>query len=189
MGPCLKSLAFPHFPAVSVTFFLYLTTLFPFSATSQPSIYDHLRQNGLPIGLLPKGITEFSIDPTTGHFQINLTQPCNAKFENQLHYDFNISGLLSFGKIGELSGVSQQELFLWFQVKGIRVDVPSSGLIYFDVGVVDKQFSLSLFENPLECTASDPSDGPVDSRGSDDSKIQPGKLEFETGEGDLRAAS
>ncbi|XP_021632000.1 uncharacterized protein LOC110629371 [Manihot esculenta] len=179
MGPCLKSL----------TFFLVLTAFFPFSAPSQPSIYDHLRQNGLPIGLLPKGITEFSLDPTTGHFQINLTQPCNAKFENQFHYDFNISGLLSYGKIGELSGVSQQELFLWFQVKGIRVDVPSSGLIYFDVGVVDKQFSLSLFENPLDCTASDPSDEHTDSRGSDDPKIQPGKLELENGAQDLRAAA
>ncbi|KAF2286434.1 hypothetical protein GH714_016898 [Hevea brasiliensis] len=90
--------------------------------------------------------------------------------------------------IGELSGVSQQELFLWFPVKGIRVDVPSSGLIYFDVGVVDKQFSLSLFENPIECTAADPSDGPIDSRGSDDSRYQPGRLEFEMAQGNLRAA-
>ncbi|PQQ09372.1 uncharacterized protein Pyn_40993 [Prunus yedoensis var. nudiflora] len=31
-------------------------------------------------------------------------------------------------------------------------------LIYFDVGVVDKQFSLSLFESPPDCTAVDPSD-------------------------------
>lgn len=62
------------------------------------------------------------------------------------------------GKIGELSGVSQQELFLWFPVRCIRVDDPSSGLIYFDVGVVDKQFSLSLFEDPRDCTAADPDD-------------------------------
>lgn len=146
-GPPSKSL---------LTFFLLLTSFFPPSTQSQPSIYDQLRLNGLPIGLLPKGITDFSVDPATGRFQINLTKPCDAKLENQLHYDFNVSGLLSFGKIGELSGVSQQDLFLWFPVKGIHVDVPSSGLIYFDVGVVDKQFSLSLFENPLECTAPGP---------------------------------
>lgn len=48
--------------------------------------------------------------------------------------------------------MSAQELFLWFPVKEIKVDVPSSGLIYFDVGgVVFKQFSLSLFESPPEC--------------------------------------
>ncbi|PRQ23294.1 hypothetical protein RchiOBHm_Chr6g0259771 [Rosa chinensis] len=81
-----------------------------------------------------------------------------AKLENQVRYDFNVSGTLTFGRIADLSGVSAQELFLWFPVKGIRVDVPSSGLIYFDVGVVDKQFSLSLFESPPYCTALDPSD-------------------------------
>lgn len=127
-------------------------------AQASSSIYDHLKAHGLPIGILPKGITEYYVDPTSGFFQINLTEPCDAKFENQFHYDFNISGYLSMGKIGELSGVSQQELFLWFPVRCIRVDDPSSGLIYFDVGVVDKQFSLSLFEDPRDCTAADPDD-------------------------------
>ncbi|KAK8346611.1 hypothetical protein V6Z11_A07G229600 [Gossypium hirsutum] len=40
-----------------------------------------------------------------------------------------------------------------FEVKGIWVDVPSSGVIYFDVGVVSKQFSLSWFETPRDCMA------------------------------------
>lgn len=102
------------------------------------------------MGLLPKGITDFDID-TNGQFQVYLDQACNAKFESQLHYDRNVSGTLSFGQIAGLSGVSAQELFLWFPVKGIRVDIPSSGLIYFDVGVVFKQFSLSLFETPPDC--------------------------------------
>ncbi|XP_012463085.1 uncharacterized protein LOC105782708 [Gossypium raimondii] len=137
------------FPALFLTFFL--------TAHSPPSsIYDHLKHNGLPIGLLPKGISDFSIDPNTNRFHVNLTHPCNSEFEIQLHYDFNISGVLSFGKIANLSGVSQQELFLWFPVINIRVDDPTSGLINFDVGVVDKQFSLSLFEIPRDCTAFDP---------------------------------
>ncbi|XP_021890934.1 uncharacterized protein LOC110809419 [Carica papaya] len=135
---------------------ILLVIFAPVSVKSEDSIYDHLRRQGLPIGLFPKGITDFSVDTKTGRFTVNLTRPCNAKYENQLHYDFNISGLLSYSKIGELSGVTQQELFLWFPVKGIRVDVPSSGLIYFDVGVVDKQFSLSLFESPRDCAAVDP---------------------------------
>ncbi|EEF47378.1 uncharacterized protein LOC8274266 [Ricinus communis] len=184
MGISTKSLNFPHFLTFYLTFVLIIL---PFSTQSTPSIYDHLRQNSLPVGLFPKGITDFSYDTTNGHFQINLIQPCNAKFENQLHYDFNISGFLSFGKIGELSGISQQELFLWFPVKGIRVDVPSSGLIYFDVGVVDKQFSLSLFENPIECTAVDGSVDPL--RFEKDLKVQSGKLEYKIAQGELRAAS
>ncbi|XWS47143.1 hypothetical protein CRYUN_Cryun14cG0128000 [Craigia yunnanensis] len=104
------------------------------------------------MGLLPKGITQFDFDDT-GRFEVHLDQACNAKFESELHYDTNVSGTLSYGQIGALSGISSQELFLWFPVKGIRVDVPSSGLIYFDVGVVFKQFSLSLFETPRDCMA------------------------------------
>ncbi|XVE90624.1 hypothetical protein DITRI_Ditri20bG0092700 [Diplodiscus trichospermus] len=145
------------FPTLSLSFFL-LSLNFPISQSSPSSIYDYLESNGLPMGLLPKGISNFSIDPETRRFQVILTQPCNAKFENQLHYDFNISGVLSFGKIANISGVSQQELFLWFPVISIRVDDPRSGLINFDVGVVDKQFSLSLFETPRDCTAVDPDD-------------------------------
>ncbi|KAL5566701.1 hypothetical protein UlMin_029865 [Ulmus minor] len=157
-----KSKIFPHFPSLFRTFSPFLFAFFLIAASSaaanSPStIYDYLRLHGLPIGLLPKGITEFSQDPSTGFFQVMLNKPCNAKFENQVHYDFNVTGTLTFGRIGNLSGVSAQELFLWFPVKGIRVDVPSSGLIYFDVGVVDKQFSLSLFESPPDCTADPPS--------------------------------
>lgn len=81
-----------------------------------------------------------------------MEQSCDTKFETHVRYDFNVSGTLSFGQIDEISGVVAQDLFLWFPVKGIRVDIPSSGLIYFDVGVVFKQFSLSLFETPRDCT-------------------------------------
>ncbi|GAB4830356.1 hypothetical protein Ancab_019995 [Ancistrocladus abbreviatus] len=116
------------------------------------SIYDALRYHGLPMGLLPKGVKNYTLDDN-GRFEVYLDQACNAKFESELHYDRNVSGRLSFGQMGNLSGISAQELFLWFPVKGIRVDIPSSGLIYFDVGVVHKQFSLSLFESPPDCVA------------------------------------
>ncbi|KAE8706416.1 putative Phytochrome kinase substrate 4 [Hibiscus syriacus] len=146
---------FSPFPIIFLSFVLNFLTA---QSSPPPSIYDHLKHNGLPVGIFPKGVTDFSIDHETNRFQVNLTQPCNSDSEIQFHYDFNITGTLSFGKIANLSGVSQQELFLWFPVIGIRVDDPASGLINFDVGVVDKQFSLSLFETPLDCTAVDPND-------------------------------
>lgn len=104
------------------------------------------------MGLFPKGVKNFTIGED-GKFEVYLDQACDAKFESELHYEKNVAGQLSFGQIGNLSGISAQDLFLWFPVKGIRVDVPSSGVIYFDVGVVRKQFSLSLFETPKECVA------------------------------------
>lgn len=118
----------------------------------EPSIYEVLRLHGLPMGLLPKGINNFTIDDS-GNFEVHLDRACNAKFENELHYDMNISGTLQYGQIDQLSGISAQDLFLWFPVIEIRVDIPSSGLIYFNVGVVSKQFSLSSFETPRDCLA------------------------------------
>ncbi|KAG9154358.1 hypothetical protein Leryth_000802 [Lithospermum erythrorhizon] len=137
--------------------FLLIVSIIIISLTtcmnSQDStIYEVLKDHGLPMGLLPKGVKDFSLD-ANGNFQVHLDQPCNAKFENEIHYDKNVSGVLSYGQIDGLSGISAQELFLWFPVKEIRVDIPSSGLIYFDVGVVSKQFSLSSFETPRDCIA------------------------------------
>lgn len=142
----------PHLFFSSLIFFILLIVPSSRSSQEQRSIYDALRSHGLPMGLLPKGVTDFAMDEATGRFEAHLDQACNAKFECELHYDRNVSGTMSYGQIGALSGVAAQELFLWFPVKGIRVDVPSSGIIYFDVGVVHKQFSLSLFETPPDCT-------------------------------------
>ncbi|KAK3031848.1 hypothetical protein RJ639_035985 [Escallonia herrerae] len=131
---------------------LVLFAIISFSSSEVVSIYDVLRSHGLPMGLLPKGVKEYTFDDS-GKFEVHLDQACNAKFENELHYDRNVSGTLTYGRIGGLSGISAQDLFLWFSVKEIRVDIPSSGLIYFDVGVVSKQFSLSTFETPRDCLA------------------------------------
>ncbi|XP_071721145.1 uncharacterized protein At5g01610-like [Rutidosis leptorrhynchoides] len=141
---------------------ILILTLFIFSISinfwvsfsqESPTIYELLKRNGLPMGLFPKGVTNFSFDDS-GRFQVYLDHACNAKFEDELHYDSNVSGNLTYGRIGQLSGISAKDLFLWFLVKEIWVDIPNSGLIYFDVGVVSKQFSLSSFETPRECLAS-----------------------------------
>ncbi|WOK93172.1 hypothetical protein Cni_G01865 [Canna indica] len=50
------------------------------------------------------------------------------------------------------SGIAAQDLFLWFPVLAIRLDDNASGIIHFDVSVVDKRLPLSLFEVPPDCT-------------------------------------
>nr|GMD27036.1 uncharacterized protein LOC109182507 [Ipomoea batatas] len=117
-----------------------------------PSIYQVLSANGLPMGLIPSGVTDYTLDDY-GRFEVHLGQACNAKFEDEIHFDMNVSGVLRYGQMEEVDGIAAQDLFLWFPVKGIRVDVPSSGLVYFDVGVVSKEFSFSSFDTPRECTA------------------------------------
>ncbi|KAL6976984.1 hypothetical protein U1Q18_025768 [Sarracenia purpurea var. burkii] len=142
--------------------YIIILSIISLTSSSSSSIYDALRSYGLPTGVLPKGITNFTIDAATGRFEARLDEACNARFETHVHFDWNVSGTLGHGEIRRLSGVSAQDLFLWFPVLGIRVDIPSSGLIYFDVGVIRKQFSLSFFETPRDCTATDPNSPPVD---------------------------
>ncbi|GJY29593.1 RNA-directed DNA polymerase, eukaryota [Tanacetum coccineum] len=77
-------------------------------------------------------------------------QSC-TKFETSVKFSIEINGVISYGEIRNLTGVVTKDLFLWFPVQGIYVDVPSSGVIYFDVGVVWKRFAVSLFEYPREC--------------------------------------
>ncbi|XP_020589597.1 uncharacterized protein LOC110030939 [Phalaenopsis equestris] len=114
------------------------------------SAYEVLRRHGLPIGLFPKGVQDFRIG-SDGRFEAHLPEECTVTFETAVHYQRNVTGMLSYGQIAGISGVTAQELFLWFPVRVIRVDIPSTGLIYFDVGVIYKQFSLSLFETPPDC--------------------------------------
>ncbi|XP_010492537.1 PREDICTED: uncharacterized protein LOC104769912 [Camelina sativa] len=147
MGSTSRDLVFLIIALFASILFLQISSL------PDPSFYDYLRESNLPAGIVPKGVTNFSVDVNTGSFTVALPVPCVAKFENQFHFDYNITGVLSDGRIGNLSGVKQKELFLWFAVKGIHVDPESSGLIHFDVGVADKQLSLSLFESPRDCTA------------------------------------
>eukprot|EP01018_Ginkgo_biloba_P011535 Gb_40131 [translate_table: standard] len=116
----------------------------------QETIYDVLKKNGLPVGLLPKGVKSYTLQED-GQLEVYLEKPCFTKFENQVYFERMIRGNLSYGQLAGVAGLEQQELFLWFPVKGIRVDIPNSGFIYFDVGVVYKQFSLSLFESPPDC--------------------------------------
>ncbi|KAK7339042.1 hypothetical protein VNO77_19684 [Canavalia gladiata] len=116
------------------------------------TIYQVLNNHGLPMGLFPKGVKEFEVGED-GRFWVHLDQACNAKFENELHYDRNVSGSIRYGMIDGLAGLEAQDLFLWLRVMSIRVDVPSTGLIYFDVGAANKRFPLSLFETPPECVA------------------------------------
>ncbi|KAF6159551.1 hypothetical protein GIB67_032322 [Kingdonia uniflora] len=130
--------------------FLEFTILLILPFSQCDSIHNLLVNKGLPAGLLPKAVKSYNLDEE-GHLEVFLDQPCLAKFENRVYFESVIRGNLSYGELTGLVGLSQEELFLWLPVKDIIVDDPSSGLILFDVGVVHKQFSLSLFEDPPDC--------------------------------------
>lgn len=116
---------------------------------SARSVYDVLDEFGLPIGLLPPTVTSYELSPE-GEFVVHLAEPTYCKFEDQVYYEKKITGKLSSGAIRNLQGIKAKQAFLWLPVTAIRVDPPS---IYFEVGVLSKKLSLSLFEKTPSCNS------------------------------------
>ncbi|XP_020591345.1 uncharacterized protein LOC110032159 [Phalaenopsis equestris] len=141
-------MAKPYFLRILLGFVLF----FSVPAADGGSIHDLLRDHGLPAGLLPTAVSSYNLDQDTGVLEAHLDRPCYAKYDGLVFFNETVRGNLSFGGLRGLVGLSQEELFLWLPVKEILVDDPSSGVILFDMGVAHKQLSLSLFENPQDCS-------------------------------------
>ncbi|XP_065879786.1 uncharacterized protein [Euphorbia lathyris] len=135
-------------PKSSSLCFLFLFLL-PFSAAAS-SLQTLLQSQGLPGGLFPINVKSFNLD-RNGRLEVHLDGPCMAKFETRVHFESVVRANLSYGGLVGLEGLSQEELFLWFPVKGIIVNDPSSGLILIDIGLAHKQLSRSVFEDPPVC--------------------------------------
>lgn len=115
------------------------------------SIHDLLKSMGLPPGLFPKDVKSYNFSGS-GLLQVYLDGPCLTKFDTMALYDSELRANLTHGSLTGVQGLSQEELFLWLPVKDIIVNDPASGLILIDIGVAHKQLSLSLFEDPPNCS-------------------------------------
>lgn len=114
------------------------------------SISSILDQNGLPIGLLPSSVDSYSLSGD-GEFRVSLDMACYVKFDYEVYYAKTITGKLSYGAISDLSGIQAKEAFFWVPVTGIRVDIPNSSYIYFEVGPISKKLPVSQFEDIRDC--------------------------------------
>ncbi|CAN0852572.1 hypothetical protein LINGRAHAP2_LOCUS5350 [Linum grandiflorum] len=122
------------------------------SGDKSASLQKLLHSQGLPGGLFPENVKSFNLD-SDGKLEVQLDGPCLAKFENRVFFESRLSANLSFGGLVGMEGLTQEELFLWFPVKGIFVKDPNSGVILFDIGLAHKSLSVSLFEDPPSCKA------------------------------------
>ncbi|KAK9674406.1 hypothetical protein RND81_12G230400 [Saponaria officinalis] len=119
--------------------------------SSPITVHELLKNKGLPKGLLPKEVKSYEYNDQNGLLNVFLDGPCLTKFDNRVKFDSVVRANLSFGELLGVEGLTQEELFIWLPVKMISVDDPKSGLILFDIGMAQKQLSLSLFEDPPSC--------------------------------------
>ncbi|KAI3414361.1 uncharacterized protein J3R85_016356 [Psidium guajava] len=114
------------------------------------SAYEVLQGYNFPEGILPKGVTGYDLDRSTGRFRAYLGGGGSCSFSiqgsYQLRYKSTISGYISRNKLTSLSGVSVKVLFLWLNI----VEVERVGdELEFSVGLASASFTIdNFFESP-----------------------------------------
>ncbi|XP_078429894.1 uncharacterized protein LOC144701942 [Wolffia australiana] len=116
------------------------------------SVFDLLPTYRLPSGLLPNAVASYTLEDD-GRFVVDLDRPsCYIQFgSNLVFYDRKITGTLKIGSIRDLHGVQVQRLFLWLGVDEIKVDLPPSDFIYFQVGWISKRLPVGDFREVQSC--------------------------------------
>lgn len=144
--------------AKSYLMLVAITTIFTLSLTvtastnnNKETVYELLPKYGLPSGLLPDTVTDYSLSEDDGRFVVVLEKPCYVQFDYLVYYDKTVSGKLSYGSISNLKGIQVQRFFLWLNVDEIRVDLPPSNSIYFQVGLINKKLNVDQFKTVHSC--------------------------------------
>ncbi|XP_060197268.1 uncharacterized protein LOC132626419 [Lycium barbarum] len=136
-------------PRIQLCIFLLCLSFNLYTCTNT-TVYQILTKYNLPQGLLPNSVKSYSLSKD-GTFEVVLEKPCYVQFEYLVYYAEKISGKLSIGSITDLDGIQVKRFFLWLNVNEIRVDLPSSGSIYFQVGIISKKLDVKQFETVHAC--------------------------------------
>ncbi|KAA8549640.1 hypothetical protein F0562_001342 [Nyssa sinensis] len=115
-----------------------------------PTVYEILPHFGLPSGLLPDSVKSYSLSED-GSFAVELENTCYIQFDYLVYYEKKITGKLKYGSITNLKGIQVQRFLFWFNVDEIRVDLPPSDSIYFQVGIINKKLDVGQFETVHSC--------------------------------------
>ena len=117
--------------------------------SDENSVYDFLKEYGLPVGLLPEGVTGFELDRTTGKFSVSLSDNCTySEGKYQLKYESTVKGFMSKGKLSGLEGISLKFYDVWMNIVEI---LRRGNSVDFCTGVSKAAFSAEYFEESPQC--------------------------------------
>ncbi|KAJ7977587.1 Protein of unknown function, DUF538 [Quillaja saponaria] len=150
----LLILAKPICPTSIICLFLFLSISFSISSASANNnnsltAYQVLQENDFPVGLLPKGVTGYELDTSTGKFKAYLSGSCSFKIDSyDLKYKSTISGVISKDKLTSLKGISVKILLFWVNI--VKVTREDDDL-QFSVGIASADFSATSFYESPNC--------------------------------------
>lgn len=119
--------------------------------TRTRTAYQVLEDYIFPTGLLPKGVTSYDLNSSTGKFSVHFNDTCTFSLQNsrQLKFKSTIKGYISNGKISSLEGVYVRLLFMvWMEI----VEILWSGDdLVFTVGLLSTAFPVDNFGESPHC--------------------------------------
>ncbi|KAL3531487.1 hypothetical protein ACH5RR_010809 [Cinchona calisaya] len=114
-----------------------------------PTVYEVLREYGFPVGLLPKGVTSYELDRSTGKFMVYLNKTCSFTIDGyKLNYKTKVTGVISKQRLKDLSGVQVQVLFLWLNIGEVTLDGDE---LDFSVGIISAGFPVDNLDESPQC--------------------------------------
>ena len=134
---------FPFFLSLLFLFSLYTAT------AGDPPVQDLFPQYGLPKGLLPNCVLNYSISEN-GKFVVELSSPCYVMYTELVHYDKIVKGKLSYGAVTEASGVQVRKFFIWASITEFAA-TPDGKNIEFRAGIFSEKLPVSMFAEIPDC--------------------------------------
>ncbi|KAK4406994.1 hypothetical protein Sango_0280400 [Sesamum angolense] len=127
-----------------------LSLLFLSAAGADSTAYEVLQSFDFPVGILPKGVTHYDLDASSGRFNAYLNGSCSFSLEGsyQLRYKSKISGYIHKDKLTDLSGVSVKVFFLWLNIVEVR---RNGEKLEFSVGIASAEFGINNFYVSPQC--------------------------------------
>ncbi|KAJ3687239.1 hypothetical protein LUZ61_016403 [Rhynchospora tenuis] len=122
-------------------------------SSGNTTIYDILPKYGLPPGIFPDTVTSFSLSED-GALSVNLSGPCQVEFDYLVSFDATITGVLRYGVLDCLKGIQARRFLIWFDIDRIKVDLPPTNYIYFDVGWITRKLGVDQFLTIHSCKSS-----------------------------------
>ncbi|XP_010531146.1 PREDICTED: uncharacterized protein LOC104807530 isoform X2 [Tarenaya hassleriana] len=137
---------------ISLTLVIPTSSLYePDPDQVSPTVYELLPKFGLPSGLLPDSVINYTVSEDN-RFVVVLSKPCYIQFDYLVYYEKTISGQIGYGSITDLKGIQVKRFLFWFDVDEIKVDLPPSDSIYFQVGIINKKLDIDQFKTVHSCS-------------------------------------
>ncbi|XP_015086468.1 uncharacterized protein At5g01610-like [Solanum pennellii] len=117
--------------------------------SQSPTAYEILLEYDFPVGILPKGVTRYELDKTTGNFAVYFNKSCSFSISGyNLKYMSKITGKISKDRLANLKGVQVKVLLFWINIVEVTRDGDD---LDFSVGIASADFAIDNFYESPQC--------------------------------------